>query len=135
MLRRALGLASIAAGAAHGGLAPRHFSEWWGYGVFFTLASLAQIVYGLALLTRALGEDARRERGLLLAGAAGNALLIGLYAYSRLVGVPLLGPSAGEIEPFDLLGLATKLLEAFVLAGSLVLAARLADGARHAEPA
>lgn len=119
-----MGIASVAAGLAHGLLAPAHFEEWWGYGVFFLAAAVCQLVYGLALVTNAFGDKAESVRWwrlTYLAGAAGMACLILLYAYSRLVGIPLFGPSAGQVEGVAPVDLLVKVLEGIVVAGSLLL--------------
>jgi hypothetical protein len=42
---------SLVAGLVHLGVAPEHFEEWWGYGVFFLVASAAQVFY-VPLLVR-----------------------------------------------------------------------------------
>jgi hypothetical protein len=49
---------SIASALIHGGVAPEHLSEWWGYGVFFIVAGLGQGLYGLLLLLRPWRYDA-----------------------------------------------------------------------------
>lgn len=124
------GSLSVAAGVAHGLVAPEHFREWWGYGLFFGLAAIAQVFYGGLLLLAPWRYDAtgglrpsttRTDRTVYATGAVGMAALIVLYAVSRSVGIPLLGPEAGRIEPITPAGVATKLLEA----AALVTLARL----------
>jgi hypothetical protein len=112
---RGAGVASLVAALVHGGLAPEHFAEWWGYGAFFVVAGAAQAVLGLALALDAFGDDLRARRTLWLAGAVGNALLVLLYLASRTVGVPFAGPEAGEVEPWDVLGVATTAAEALLV--------------------
>ncbi|MHB1262286.1 MAG: hypothetical protein ACYC2H_11290 [Thermoplasmatota archaeon] len=125
-LVRAAAAMSLLAAAVHAGLIGEHLREWWGYGAFFVLASLAQGTYGLILLALparpnwdVLAWRAWRRR-LYLAGAAGNAAVIGLYVVSRTLGVPFVGPAEGEVEPVGALDLATKATEA-LLVGSLLL--------------
>lgn len=124
------GSLSVAAGVAHGLVAPEHFREWWGYGLFFGVAAIAQVFYGAVLLVAPWRYDDTgglrtsppgRERAIYAAGAAGTAALIGLYALTRTVGVPLLGPEAGRVEPITPLGVATKLLEAAAVVALLSL--------------
>jgi hypothetical protein len=124
------GSLSVAAGVAHGLVAPEHFREWWGYGLFFGLAAIGQVFYGALLLVAPWRYDdtgglrtspPARERAIYLAGAVGTSALIVLYALTRTVGVPLLGPEAGRIEPVTPLGVATKLLEAAAVVALLSL--------------
>lgn len=119
----AVGWASILAGLAHGGLAPAHFEEWWGYGVFFAFTAAAQALFGLAVAMDAVPAPRTRRR-LLAAGAAGNALLVAFYVWTRTVGVPFLGPEAGEVEAVAVLDVVVLLLEAVTVAGALWLLAR-----------
>lgn len=121
---RIAGILSIAAALVHGGLAPGHFAEWWGYGVFFSVAGVAQAILGLALVLNAFGDDARARRVLWMAGAAGQALLVVTYLVSRTVGVPFAGPEGGETEPWDVLGVATLGAETAVVILLAWLAAR-----------
>ena len=116
---------SLAAALVHGGLAPEHFGEWWGYGVFFLAAGAAQAILGLALALDAFDGDPGMRRRLWLAGVAGNALLAATYVVSRTAGVPFAGPEAGEVEPWDPLGVATTAAEAAIV---VLLAWLLARG-------
>nr|MBA3473191.1 hypothetical protein [Rubrobacter sp.] len=68
-----------------------HFEEWWGYGIFFLAAALAQGLYGLALL-RQPGQP------LLVLGVGLNLAVVVLYVVTRTAGVPFFGPHAGEVE-------------------------------------
>lgn len=114
---RVCGVLSLAAAALHAGLVEEHLREWWGYGLFFILASVAQGVYGLVLLalpSRPDWEPAQWRRfriRLFAAGIAGNGAVLVLYTVTRTVGIPFFGPDAGEVEPVDALGLATKAIE------------------------
>jgi MFS family permease len=82
---------SLVAALIHLWVAPEHFGEWWGYGAFFLVAAVAQLLYALILLRRPV-------RTVLLAGIAGNLAIVVLYLLTRTVGIPLLGPEAGEVE-------------------------------------
>jgi hypothetical protein len=84
---------------------PEHFALWWGYGLFFLVAAAAQIGYGVML--------AFEEPSLnwLKAGLLGNSLVIGLYLVSRTVGIPLVGPARGVVEPVGLVDVISKAAE------------------------
>lgn len=119
---------SIAASVVHGALVSSHADEWWLYGTFFMLASAAQGIYGFAILGSHMVNGSpiserwplRYRRAFYLAGMVGNALLVGMYVLSRTVGVPL-GPEAGEVEGWDVLGVLTKAMELAVIATLAVL--------------
>lgn len=112
-----VGWASVLAGLAHGGLAPAHFDEWWGYGLFFAVAAVAQALSGLAVLTDAVPSPSARRR-VLLGGAVGNALIAALYAWTRTVGIPFFGPGAGEVEGVGGIDLVVLALEAVAVLGA-----------------
>ena len=118
-LRWAGGL-SIAASVVHGFVAPEHFEEWWGYGVFFMLAALAQLVYGFHLLQlssivtaadRAWMANAPLLRKIFWAGIVGNVALVVLYVVTRTLGIPFFGPEAGTVEAVSPAGVVTKAVE------------------------
>jgi hypothetical protein len=128
-LRLQAGALSITAGVAHGLVAPEHLREWWGYGLFFALAALGQVFFGAVLLTapwsydetggRVVGGEAggaRAERQVALVGIVANSAVIALYVVTRTVGVPFLGPAAGEAEPLGPGGVVTTLFEAVLVA-------------------
>ncbi len=95
---------ALAAALVHLIVAPDHLREWWGYGAFFLMAAALQVLFGLALV--------RRPRPwLLLAGIAGHLALISLYVVTRTVGLPPVGPLAGETEPVGALDLLSKSIE------------------------
>ena len=111
-LRRGLSLplavaASSAAGAAlvHFAVAPEHFGEWWGFGLFFVLCGEAQLGWALLL-------DRHHGRRMLAAGIAGSLLLVGLWAFSRTTGLPF-GPEPGVPEAAGVPDLASVMFELF----------------------
>ena len=116
---------SVFAALLHAEAAPMHWDEWWGYGLFFVVAFAAQLVYGLLLLLFAVHGEirlprwARSERTLYTLGVAGNVALILLYLWTRIIGDPA-GPSAGEREEVEPIGLLSKLAEAALVATLLV---------------
>lgn len=130
---------SIAAALVHGAVTPEHLSEWWGYGLFFFVAAIAQGLYGLALLlepwrwdeTGGIREDGDRySRSVYLLGAAGNAVIIGLYVVTRTVGIPFFGPEAGEVEPVTPISLVSKMIELAVIGCLIALLRSKRLGAR-----
>lgn len=114
------GVLSLAAGGIHGLVSPEHFSEWWAYGLFFAAAALAQVVFGLLVLTRGVNQEGGLQwsdvRGkVFLAGIVGNLLIMALWLVTRTVGVPA-GPAAGEVEDVGGLDAVSKVLEAALVA-------------------
>lgn len=121
------------AGAIHGVVSPAHFDEWWGYGLFFMMAAAAQVLFGLALVTRAIGPHSGPgwrlgERRLWTAGIAGNTAIILLYVVTRTLGVPY-GPDLGQAEAIGVLDVASTVAEVLVVAGLgwLLVAGRAKD--------
>ena len=105
---------------AHLWAMPGHFEEWWGYGIFFLAAALAQGLYGLALLRRP-GQP------LLVLGVGLNLAVVVLYVVTRTTGVPLFGPHAGiaeEVGVLDLVATATEVALVVALAALLRFARR-----------
>lgn len=86
-------LLSLCASGIHFAVAPEHFDEYWLYGWFFVIAAWLQGVWAIALA--GFGPNAR----LLVAGAMGNAALVALWLWTRLIGIPI-GPDSGETEAF-----------------------------------
>lgn len=134
-LRLTAATLSLAAAAIHLVAAPDHLQEWWGYGSFFLIAAAAQGVFGLLLLGQPWRFDehgdydpARNEplvRTLLTTAVVLTAAVVVLYVVTRTVGIPLLGPEAGVVEPVDGAGLAATTLEVGQIACMLgLLAAR-----------
>ncbi len=82
---------SLVAALIHLWVMPEHFREWWGYGTFFLVSAVAQVLY-VALLLR------WPNRGILLLGVGGNLAIASLYLLTRTAGIPFFGPHAGEAE-------------------------------------
>jgi hypothetical protein len=102
---------SLFAALVHLAVTPEHLSEWWGYGAFFLAAALAQGAYAAALLLRP-------SRRMLLAGILGNSSIVLLYLATRTLGVPAVGPHAGEVEAIGALDACATVSEV-VLVGVL----------------
>jgi hypothetical protein len=109
----AVALSSVAA-LIHLLVTPEHFGEWWGYGTFMLAAFVAQAIYAAALLVWP------GWKLLLLAGVIGNLTIIGMWAVSRTVGIPL-GPETGEVEGIGALDLVCTASEATLVVVLMVL--------------
>jgi hypothetical protein len=107
---------SLMAGLVHLWVTPEHFEEWWGYGAFFLVAAVAQVLY-VPLLIR------WPNRTVLLLGIVGNSAIVLLYLLTRVVGIPLFGPEAGEIEGVGIIDVCATMSEAAIVValGGLVL--------------
>ena len=119
------GLLSITAAFIHSYVIPEHLSEWWGYGVFFIVATVLQGLYGIAILLQpwryekdgTLREsNTGYEKAFYLLGIVGNIAVMTLYVITRTVGIPLFGPDAGEVERVTIAGLLSKITEALTIA-------------------
>ncbi|MGQ0536967.1 MAG: hypothetical protein ACT4PT_12960 [Methanobacteriota archaeon] len=90
----------VVAGILHLVLAPDHFAEARGQGLFFLVWGAAQVLWAVGFLRHASGPMVRS--GLVLAGVP-----IGLWVLTRAARVPF----GDDAEAVDLLGLGTKLAE------------------------
>jgi hypothetical protein len=86
----ACGLA-CGAGLIHVEAAIQHVDEYVLYAVFFALLAPAQFAWGAAVYRRP-------GRRLLLAGAVGSLVVVGLWIVSRTSGLPI-GPTPWQPEP------------------------------------
>jgi hypothetical protein len=109
------GLAALSAGAAaiHFAVVFEHFAEYTLYGVFFLVISWAQMIWPGVLLWRP-------ARLWLWLGVAGNAIVIGVYAASRTVGLPF-GPDLHHAEPAGALDVVSCVLEFGLIVGCAAL--------------
>ncbi len=96
---------SVVAGGLHALATPSHFQQWWGYGTFFAIVGGLQIGYGWVWLRRA---ETAHILPLVSIGVSLNLALLGLYIVTRTLGIPLVGPEAGHVEPAGLLDLLSK---------------------------
>lgn len=95
---------ALIGGAIHLWVAPEHYLEWPGYGLFFLIVASLQSVLAAALLFRP-------RRWMFVAGILGNLSIAALWAYTRTITVPL-GPMAGEAEAVGALDVACTSVEA-----------------------
>ena len=104
---------SLGAGLVHVYVTPVHWFTWWGYGLFFLVCGIGQLLYAGAVVRWP-------NAGVLWLGIAGNLAIVGVYLVSRTNGIPS-GPSAGHIERVGVGDFITTAGE-FVLAGMLIAA-------------
>lgn len=95
---------AVSLGLIHMLATPLYFDQWLGYGVFFFIAAVLQVMYSMALAV------SPPNRALLWVGIVGNAFIITLWAVTRTLGVPF-GPMAGEVLPIGLLDGLAQILE------------------------
>ena len=115
-------LFSIGAAVIHAIVTPEHFEEWWGYGAFFLVATIAQAVFGLLLIVqlwrvRMMSNETRSSsdrftRLICMVGIVGNLAIIALWIVTRTSGIPVFGPHVGEVEEVTGIDLASKVIEA-----------------------
>lgn len=123
---RLVGVCMIVSGSVHGLITQEHFKEWWGYGVFFLVAAIGLIAFGLALLTDAIdprympGDVQRLRRIMYFGGLAGSIFLLALYILSRTAGIPF-GPGAGTVETVAGPDVIANLTEAVAVIGLVLL--------------
>jgi hypothetical protein len=77
-------LLSAGAAAIHFAAAGGHFQEWWGFGAFFVVSGLAQLVWAVLAVRSS-------SRGVVWAGVLGNAAILVLWIVTRTVGT-IVGP-------------------------------------------
>lgn len=116
----AAGLSGFAS-VLHGVVTPEHFDEWWGYGAFFVVAAVAQMLFAVVLLIAPWSDraghgppdsnDVRAARALYLLGAAGTGTIVALYVVTRTFGIPYFGPEAGEVEAVGIIDVFSKAAE------------------------
>jgi hypothetical protein len=107
------GLLSVLAGYVHIAYVSSHWRDWWAYGAFFLVSGVFQALFGLVVM--------RYPRPLVaLAGIAANIGIVGMYFYSRTVGIPL-GPHLHVKERVGTVDVATTAGEIVLVAALLLL--------------
>jgi hypothetical protein len=114
VLRPALALLSMAAAVIHFVVVPGHWDEYWGQGLFFIIAAIAQLLWAVWVVVAP-------SRLLYLAGAVGNAAIVALWVVTRTYGVPA-GPGAGEAEAVEFADTLATVFEVLLVVGALALA-------------
>lgn len=97
----------------HLAVVPEHLAEWQAAGFFFVLLALAQLALADLVMTSP-------RRTVLLATVGLTAATLGLWAWSRLVGLPF-GPEAGETEVVGLADVSAGMLELVTLVAAAAL--------------
>ena len=113
-LRPALALLSVGAAVIHFVVIPGHWDEYWGQGLFFVVAAVAQLLWAVWIIVAP-------SRLVYLAGAAGNAAIVVMWIVTRTAGVPA-GPGGGEAEAVELADTLATLFEVILVVGALLLA-------------
>ena len=118
LLGYAFGL-SAGAGLIHLMETQEHFEHWFGYGLFFLIAGIAQLVYAVLVAFNP-------GRSVLLTGLIGHILILLLYLTTRTVGIPFFGPDAWAVEPVGAIDLISKTGEGILM---IILAKLLKESA------
>jgi hypothetical protein len=117
--RAGAAMLSLGAGIIHAFVIAEHFEESVLFGVFFACLAALQLAWAVALWRRP-------SRAVLLAGVAGNALVVAIWALSRTTGLPL-GPEPWQAEAVGLADAVSTLFEVgIVLLGLVALRSRSA---------
>jgi hypothetical protein len=107
-----LALMSLAAAAIHFAVTGDHIEEHLAIGAFFLVVAWAQALWAGAVVLRP-------RRWLYVAGIAGNAAIVAVWAASRTVGVPI-GPEPWTPEAIGAADLVSTILELGIVGGCLV---------------
>jgi len=102
------GLMSAGAAAVHALVFRVHLAEDPLYGVFFAVTAVAQLGWAVAVVRR---PGAR----VLLFGLVGQGALVGLWLWTRTIGVPV-GAAAGQREPVGVLDATSVVFELVIVA-------------------
>jgi hypothetical protein len=114
VLLPALALLSAGAAIIHFVVIPGHWDEYWGQGLFFIVAAIAQLLWALWVVVAP-------SRLIYLAGGAGNAAIVVMWIVTRTAGIPA-GPGAGEREAVEFADTLATAFEVVLVIGALVLA-------------
>jgi hypothetical protein len=125
-LRWLLAALSLGAGVIHFAVSGGHFDVSAWHGAFFAVVAWLQLSYAVAVALRP-------TRRLLVAGAFLNAGIIGVWAMSRIWGVPI-GPDAWTPEPVSLADALSTGFEAGIVVLSLAVLVRPALAQRYVRP-
>jgi hypothetical protein len=125
-LRWLLAALSLGAGVIHFSVSGEHYEMSWLHGGFFAAAAWLQLAW-------AVGVILRPSRQLLTAGVLLNAGIIGVWAMSRIWGVPI-GPDAWTPEPVALADALSTGFEAGIVVLSLAVLVRPALASQRLRP-
>jgi hypothetical protein len=125
-LRWLLAALSLGAGVIHFSVSGEHYSLSWLHGSFFAVVAWLQLAW-------AVGVILRPSRRLLIAGVLLNAGIIGVWAMSRIWGVPV-GPAAWTPEKIALADALSSGFEAGIVVLSLAVLVRPALASQRLRP-
>jgi len=111
----------MAAGLTHIIVSPLYFSQWIGYGAVLVTVAALQGIGAMALVA---GPP---HRLFYWAGVVGNGAVVLLWAITRTVGIPFLGPAAGEVLPVGWPDLLATLIELALIAHLVVLLVKFSE--------
>jgi hypothetical protein len=125
-LRWLLAALSLGAGVIHFSVSGEHYNLSWLHGGFFAVVAWLQLAW-------AVGVILRPSRRLLIAGVVFNAGIIGVWAMSRIWGVPV-GPGAWTPEAVTLADALSSGFEAGIVVLSLAVLVRPALASQRLHP-
>jgi hypothetical protein len=126
-LRWLLAALSLGAGVIHFAVSGAHYEVSWAHGTFFAVVAWLQLSWAVAVVLRP-------TRRLLIAGVLLNAGILGVWAVSRVWGVPI-GPSAWTPESIALSDALSSACEVAIVALALAVIVRPAMAHRQLRPA
>ncbi|HSJ53953.1 MAG TPA: hypothetical protein VLC52_09420 [Anaerolineae bacterium] len=112
---------SLGAGLVHILVSPIYFAQWIGYGAFFVTVAALQAIGAMALVA---GPP---HRFFYWAGVVGNGAVVLMWAITRTVGIPFVGPAAGEVQPVGVPDLLATVIELALIAHLVVLLSKFGD--------
>jgi hypothetical protein len=115
LLRWQLSAASFGAAGIHFAIIVPHLNEFRPYGYFFFAVAWFQAIWAVLVI----GSEDRR---LLVAGLVVNAVVIGIWVWSRTVGLPI-GPEPGTPEEIGAADSISTGLEAVIVVWTTLLLA------------
>lgn len=128
---RAAQLLALAPALLHLAQVADRLDEWWGFGIFFLVAGVTQLLYWLGL------PSLGRSPWFLMLGISGNVSLVTAWFLTHTVGIPYLRTTgiqstelrAGMVERLGAAGLAATLAEVLLVSLlALMLARRYRPG-------
>jgi hypothetical protein len=126
-LRWLLAALSLGAGVIHFAVSGEHYELSWAHGTFFAVVAWLQLSWAVAIVLRP-------TRSLLTAGVLLNAGILGVWAVSRVWGVPI-GPDAWTPESIALSDALSSACELCIMALALAVLVRPALAQRQLRPA
>jgi hypothetical protein len=125
-LRWLLAALSLGAGVIHFAVSGEHYDLSWAHGTFFAVVAWLQLSWAVAVVVRP-------TRSLLAAGALLNAGILGVWAVSRVWGVPI-GPEAWTPEAVGWSDALSSVCELGIVALALAVLVRPEVAQRRLRP-